>query len=61
MAFEAVYINAIVMAMLGVFGRTMVGPIPWMQMSSRGIGLISLRGFNQGHLVIMLIGLMRLS
>ena len=61
MAFEAVSINAIVIAIVRIVGRNIVGPILWMPMSSMGIKVIPLRGINQGHLVIMFIGLLRLS
>ena len=54
-------IRAMVMVMVLVVGRPMAEPIAWMPMSSRGIWLILLKGIKQGHLVIMSIGLMRLS
>ena len=53
-ATKARAIRAVVMVMVVVIGRSMVGPIPWIPMSSRGIQLISLKGINQSHLVIML-------
>ena len=49
------------MAMIIVKDRLIVGPMPWMPMNSRGIQLICLKGINQGYLVIMSIGLTRLS
>ena len=55
MATKAMAIRAMVIVMVVAVGRPMVGP-----MISRGIHLISLKGINQTHLVIMSIGLMRL-
>ena len=54
---KAMTIRAVVMVMVMVviMGRSVVEPMPWMPMSSRGIQLVSL------HLVIMSIGLIRLS
>ena len=62
-ATKAVAIRAMVMVMVVVVvvGRPMVEPMLWMPMSGRGIRLVSLKGINQDHLVIMSIGLMRLS
>ena len=37
MATKAVAIKAVVVAMFGVVGRPVVGPMPWIPMSSRGI------------------------
>ena len=61
MVTKAMAIRAMVMVMVMVMGRPVVEPMPWMPMSSRGIQLVSLKGINQDHLVIMSIGLMRLS
>ena len=58
---KAVAIRAMVVALVVVVGRLVVKPMPCMPMSSRGIQLVSLKGINQDHLVIMLIGLTRLS
>ena len=58
---KAMAIRAMVVVMVMVMGRPMVEPMPWMPMSSRGIRLVSLKGINQDHLVIMSIGLTRLS
>ena len=52
---------AMVKAMVRAMVRPMVGPIPWMPMNSRGIQCISFKGINYGHLIIISIGLMRLS
>ena len=60
MANKAVAIKAVVVAMLGVIGRTMLGPMPWMPMSSRCILHINLKGINQDHLVSMYIWLIGL-
>ena len=60
-ATKAVATKAIVVATVGVIGKPVVGPMPSIPMSSRGIRLISLKGINQGYLVIMSMGLMRLS
>ena len=59
-AAKAIAIRAMVIVLLMVVGRLIVKPMPWMPMSSRGIGLVSLKGINQDHLVIMSIRLMRL-
>ena len=61
MATKAMAIRAMVMVMVVVMGRPMVEPMLWMPMSSRGIRLVSFKGINQDHLVIMSIGLIRLS
>ena len=58
-AIKAMAIKGVVVAMVGVEVRAVVGPIPWMGMSSRPLLLISLKGINQGQLVIISIGLMR--
>ena len=58
---KAVAIKAIVMFMVMVVCRPMVKPILWMPMCSRCIRLVSLKGINQDHLVIMSIGLIRLN
>ena len=42
-ATKAMAIKAVVEVMVMVMGRPMVGPMPWMPVSSRGIYLISLR------------------
>ena len=60
-ATKAMAIRDIVIVMVMVMGRPMVEPMPWIPMSSRGIQLFSLKGINQDYLVIMSIGLMRLS
>ena len=44
---KTMVMRAMVVAMVRVMGRTIVGPIPMMPMSSRGIQLISLRGIHQ--------------
>ena len=61
MATKATAIKAIVVAMAGVMGRSIVRLMLWMPMSSRGIWFISLKGINQGYQVIISIGLTRLS
>ena len=61
MVTKAVAIRAVVMALVVVVGRLIVEPMPWMPMSSRSIRLVSLKGINQEHLVIISIGLMRLN
>ena len=58
---KAVAIIVMVMLMVMSVGRPIIGPMPWMPMRSRGIAFISLKGINQGHLVIVSIGLIRLS
>ena len=58
---KAVTIRTVVVVLVMVVGRLIVEPIPWMPMSNKGIQLFSLKGINQDHLVIMSIGLMRLS
>ena len=58
---KAVAIRAMVMVIVMVMGRPIVGPIPWIPMSSRGIQLVSLKGITQSHLVILSMRLMRLS
>ena len=54
MATKTIAIGAVVMVMVVVMGRSVVKPMPWM--SSRGIRLVSLKGINQDHLVIMSTG-----
>ena len=54
-------IRAEVVAIVGFVGRPMVGLMPWMLVSRRGFLLITPRGINQVYLVIISIGLMRLS
>ena len=54
-ATKALGIRAMVVIM------TVVGPMPWMPMSSKGVQLISLKVINQSHLVLMSNELMRLS
>ena len=54
-------IKLMIKAMVGVMGRLVVGPMPWMPMSSRALQCTSLKGIKQGHLVIMSLGLTRLS
>ena len=63
MVTKYVAIRAMVVVMVMVMGRPVVEPMPWMPTSSRGRGirLVSLKGISQDHLVIMSIGLMRLS
>ena len=61
MVTKAMAIRAMVMLMVMVMGRPVVEAMPWIPMSSRVMRLISLKRINQGHLVIMSIGLMRLS
>ena len=61
MVTKAVAIRAMVVVIFVVVGRPVVEPIPWMPMSSKGIRLVSLKRINQNHLVIMSIGLTRLS
>ena len=63
MATKAMAIRPVVMVMVMVMvvGRPVVKPMPWMLMSSRGIQLVFLKGINQDYLVIISIGLMRLS
>ena len=58
---KAVAIRAVVVILVMVVGRLIVEPIPWMPMSNKGIQLFSLKGINQDYLVIMSIGLTRLS
>ena len=58
---KAIAIMAMVVVIVFIIDRPMVGPIPWIPVRSRGIRLISLKGINQGHLVITSIGLARLS
>ena len=60
MATKAMAIRAMVVVLVMVIGRPVVKPMPWMLKSSRGIQLVSLKGINQNHLVIISIGLMRL-
>ena len=50
---KAMAIRAMVMGIVMVMGRPVVEPMPRMPMSSRGIGLVSLKGINQDHLVII--------
>ena len=57
---KTMVIRAMVLLMVMVVSRPVVEPMPWMPMSSRGIRLVSLKGINQDHLVIISIGLMRL-
>ena len=61
MATKAAAIRAVMVVMVIYIGRPIVVPMPWMPMSSRGIQLISLKGINKGHLVIMSSELMKLS
>ena len=58
---KVVAIRAVVLVMVMVLGRPLVDPILWIPMSSRGIQLISLKKINQDYLVVMSIGLTRLS
>ena len=58
---KAMAIKAVVVVMVVVMGRPIVEPMPWMPISSRGIQLVSLKEINQDYLVIMSIGLRRLS
>ena len=58
---KVVAIRAVVLVMVMVLGRPLVDPILWKPMSSRGIQLISLKKINQDYLVVMSIGLTRLS
>ena len=58
---KAVAIRAMVVVMVVVVGRPIVEPLPWMPINSRVMKLVSLKGINQDHLVIISIGLMRLS
>ena len=58
---KAMAIRAVVMVMVLVIGNPVIGPMPWMPMSSRGIQLISLQGIDQGLQVIMFIVLTRFS
>ena len=58
---KVVAIKAVVVALLKVICRPMVGLMPWIPISNRGIRCISLKGINQSHLVIILIKLMRLT
>ena len=59
---KAVAIRAMVVVMFMVVGRPVVEPMPWMPMNSRVIRDLSpSMGINQNHLVIMSIGLTRLS
>ena len=60
-AIRAMATKAMVVAMVGVISRPVVGPIQRMLISIRGFQLIFLREINQGYLVIMSIGLIRLS
>ena len=55
MVTKAVAIRAVVV------GRPMVESMPWMPMSSRVMRLVSPKGISQNYLVIIFIGLMRLS
>ena len=59
MATKAMVIRPVVVVIIMVISRPVVEPMPWMPMSSRGIQLISLKGINQDHLVIISIELMR--
>ena len=54
-------IRAMVIVIVVVVGRPVGRSMSWMPISSSGIRFVSLKGINQGHLVIMFIGLMRLS
>ena len=56
-ATKSMAIEDIVMLMVIVVSRPIVGTMIWMNINSRGIQLISLKGISQGHLVIMSIGL----
>ena len=57
----AVAIRAMIVALFVVVGRFVVAPMPWIPMSTRGIGLVSLKQINQDHLVIMSIGMIKLN
>ena len=57
MVTNSVAIRAMVIFMVVVMDR----PMPWMPMSSKVRRHVSLKGINQDHLVIILIGLMNLS
>ena len=58
---KKVAIRAMVIVMVMFVGRPMVEPMPWMPMSSRVMRLVSPKGISQNYLVIIFIGLMRLS
>ena len=60
-AIKAMTIRAMVTFMVMIIGKPIVRTMPLIPMSSRGIKLVSLKRINQGHLVIMSIGLTRLS
>ena len=45
---KAMAIRAVVIVMVLVIGNPVIGPMPWMPMSSKGIQLISLQGINRG-------------
>ena len=47
---KAMATRTMVLALLGVMGRSMVGPMPWMPMRHRGMQLISLKAINQAHI-----------
>ena len=61
MVMKTMAIRTVVVVMVVIMGRPVVKPMPWMPMGSRVMRLVSLKGINQDHLVIMLIGLTRLS
>ena len=60
---KAVAIRAMVMVMVVVMvvvvGRPVVEPMLWMLISSRGTWLVSLKGINQDHLVMISAAMMR--
>ena len=58
---KAIPIKAEVVAIVRVMGRPMLRPISWIPTRSRGIQPISLKGINQGHLIIISLGLISLS
>ena len=54
-------IRAMVVVLVMIVGKLMVEPMLLMPMSSRGIRFVSLKGISQDHLVIIFIGMTRLS
>ena len=48
---KAISLKGMVVAIVGVVARTIIEPMLWIPMSKKGIGLISLKEINQGHLV----------
>ena len=58
---KAVAIRVLVVIIVMVMGRPVVRPTPWIPMSSRSIQIVSLKGINQSHLVILSNGLVRFS